>query len=147
MFKKIQKLVAPPTFADDELKTRTARLLNTTLFLMIAISLVMVPYLYLTTSGSIYTDPSTFLIGVVTVTLSIALMFALRRGHVQLTGIFLSLNLYGIAVVNAIFFGGVGSSNMVVFALTVAAAGLFLGGRGASGFCHIKHYWYWLAHW
>lgn len=134
MFDKIQQILAPPTFGDDELKTRTARLLNTILLLMIAVSAVMVPFLYLSSSDSIYEDPFTFVVGVFAVTLSTALLVVLRRGYIQATGIVLSLMLYAIVFVNAAFFGGISSSNVVGFALVIAAAGLLLGGQAAMIF-------------
>lgn len=131
MFEKIQQLLAPPTFADDELRTRTAKLLNTILLLMIVVSAVMIPTLYLTTAVSIYADPVTFVIGAVSVILSFILLTALRRGYIQLASMGLSLLIYGIAFVNAAYFGGVNSSNMVGFTLVIGVAGLLIGGRAS----------------
>jgi hypothetical protein len=134
MFDKIRKLFSPPTFENDVTQTRTARLLYTLLLLQIAVSITVGPLLFFTTSDVELVDLLTIALIIGVLGISLGLLAALHRGHVRPVGLVVLLMLFAVAFVNAVFFGGIRSSNVVGFALVIAVSGLLLGGNTALVF-------------
>ncbi len=132
MLEQIRRFLAAPRFADDEGKTRNAALLNTILVAVFAAGI----------GGGLFIaalNPARMLffssVGGLVAALSLALWFVMRSGYVKLTGVLLSLMLWG-AVTSLMCTGGGGLRATVGagYFLCIAVAGLLLGARAVTIF-------------
>lgn len=122
-YDRIRRLVAAPIFPGDPEKTRIAALLNTIL-LVILVLVAAIGIVALFSGG----NAGGWEIGAILV-LAAALLFGVRRGHVQAAAVTLSLALWGIITMNTWSDGGLrgpGASSMFG---VILIAGLLLGGR------------------
>jgi signal transduction histidine kinase len=124
MIERIQKLLAPPVFSDDEEKTRLAKLLN--LILIIVMLLVMVfsvPALVMTPE-----------IGRVAIELILAalagfMLLMLRRGYVRQAGFLFSLTIWAAVTYGTYEAGGFRGSIMSAYYGIILIAALMLGSQ------------------
>jgi methyl-accepting chemotaxis protein len=131
MWNRIRKLTAPPTFEGNEDKTRKAKLLNPILWAMLAILVVILPFLTVLSDKSPQRQISDALIVGVTMIGIAGLIWLMHRGRVQLSSILLSILLV-VAITFSIFqYGGIRGTMTSAYLLVILAAGLLIGGRGA----------------
>lgn len=122
------RLIAPPTFDDQEL-TERAQMVRRVVLLVTVVSSVLIAALA-------FTDPSGLVRGarslVVANVLAVVTLFVNARGRPTLAGwIFLSVMVAQIAL-NALSLGGIRSSGVQSLFIVVMLAGLMVGYRGAS---------------
>ena len=129
MWDNIKRLLSPPIFAGDEVKTRAAALLNAILWIFIAIC-IAAALLFLFLPNPEFSLP---LIGIFTLG-NAGLLWLLRRGRVAAASwVFLSIFWTFLAAVS-VFLGGTQSATFWAFIVVVVVAGLLLGGRGSIAF-------------
>lgn len=127
MFARIRQALAAPVFEDDEDKTRIARLLNSTLLILLATTV-------LGTAAVIAVEPPSewafsIAFGVVMTAITLALRAFLHRGHVRAIGTILALALWaGITLLLAVS-GGLGNTAVVAYFLLIGVTNLLLGKR------------------
>jgi len=123
MLERIKQVFAPPIF-DNEEKARVAALLNTMLFIVLAL-VIAFAVIALITEHSIarFALDSTFAL------LAVGLLLLLRRGRVQLAGFVLSFALWALVTVGTYLFGGLRASGASSYFGIVVIAGLLLGGK------------------
>jgi len=126
MLDRIKQLLAPPVFADDEDKTRIARLLNTLLlvFLVFTVAYSIVSICALPTPE--LTVP---IMGIVAL-LEVGALLLMRRGYVRAVSLLYSLVSWALVTGVSTFFGGVLGSTVFGYIVLTILAGLLLGGRG-----------------
>ena len=122
-----KKLLAAPTFEDDD-KTRTAWLLNTTLLVFALTGILIGPVSALL--DPVYALFSLVAAGMLSAACVIMLVF-LRRGHVRRVSqaflLFLLLLVTGVLVA----FGGIRSTLVILYFFGILLGGMLLGKRGA----------------
>lgn len=120
MFKQIRYFLAPPVFAGDEEKTRSAYLLN-----LITISSLVGTLLYslLATTERPYVG---LVVGVI-----LMAWFAMRRGYVRTASIALVGGIFGVLVIGVFTGGGVRAPGYSGFFIVILLAGLLLGWKAA----------------
>jgi len=117
---------------EDEDKTRAAGLVNAFLLTVLACAAlfpVAATLVRASVSGPIISLAS----GVATV-IVIGLLYLLRRGHVRLTGILLSLAVWGVFTAPIYAFDGIRDTAMTGYFFTLVMVSLMLGGRALFSF-------------
>jgi PAS domain S-box-containing protein len=114
-----QRLWAGPTFADEE-RQRVGRLLHTILLAGLVVCVVTGVVHLLAFEGT----GATVLIYPPTLTLCLALLAILYRGHVQLTGLLLLLSIWVLIVLSAVTDGGVHGPSLGGLVLVVIVSTL-----------------------
>jgi signal transduction histidine kinase len=119
---RLQRLVAPPVFEDDEEKTRIAGLLNLVLLIVMAmVILYSVPALVKTPElGRVLNE-------IVFLGLVVFMLVLLRSGHVRLAGFSLSFTLWAMITFGTYNIGGFHGSVMSSYFGVILIAGLLLG--------------------
>ncbi|HSJ56522.1 MAG TPA: methyl-accepting chemotaxis protein [Anaerolineae bacterium] len=120
---RLRQLLSPPLFPDDLEKTRIASLLNTIL-LVILILVALFGIAVLVTGGGANAAIEGIILALV-----VALLFALRRGHVHAAALVLSIALWGIVTLGTWMGGGLRGSGTSSLLGVILIAGLLLGGR------------------
>ncbi|MGO9019856.1 MAG: sensor histidine kinase [Syntrophobacteraceae bacterium] len=127
MLERLKTKLAPPIFADDEERTRIARLLNSMLFAALVMGLVFVPIGALT-KGSY---SGVLIIMGILIALTPVMLLLLRRGYVKSIGL-LVVSLFFIGAVCCVFVvGSIRSPIASLFMLCTVGGGLYFGNRGA----------------
>jgi signal transduction histidine kinase len=126
----IRQLLAPPVFEDED-KTRAAALLNTISLTALSLSMVFMIVAPIVSPNPVFSWVAT---GTLTLP-QLGALFLMRRGRVQLASTLLSLMLWLIVTLSAIFAGGVRSASFSIYTLVILIAGLLLGWR--AGFVFI----------
>jgi methyl-accepting chemotaxis protein len=125
MLELIRKLIAAPTFEDDE-KTRVARLLNAILFIILAAAVLYIPFpLFVEGRGLVEIAFEAILVA-----LCLGLLILLRLGYVRLAALILSLTLWGGITYGTAGGGGLTGSGIISLFGVVVIAGLLLGKYG-----------------
>lgn len=128
MLAVLKRWIRPPVF-DDEAKTHQAFLLHVILWALVFVPPPYVIYFILSTPDSI---PRALTQGMVGEGLTIFLMILLRRGHVRLASILQVITFWVFLTASAATGSGVrGEAYLLGYSLSIAAAGVLLGGRGA----------------
>jgi len=134
MWTVIRNWLTPPVF-DDPDKTRSARLLNTILLLIVILILVFVPLVYFLLSQSqMVPDPYLLIIGIVVITVSAFLFNLTRRGRIRLASFIITTTVFLLAIANVYRGGDVSKADTISLIIVVALAGVLLGGRWAVVF-------------
>jgi GAF domain-containing protein len=127
MIAQVRHLLAPPSFAGDEDKTRIAGILNTVLWLILA-------------GGVLYGffAPEALLRRVLYaggfLLFTLPLLFAARRGHLRFAGVALVGALWLVLTVSAAGTGGVRAPAFGMLVVVILSAGLLIGRRSAMLF-------------
>ena len=133
MLTQIKNLLTPPTFEDDEIKTRNARLLAILIVSGVVLGIVIMVPLVITAD-----DPSARIMGVGLVSIftliSGAVWVLLRRGQADLAGIIFLSTLFLIFTASLYAFGGLDNPISGGYLIVIFLAGLLLGGMGAFVF-------------
>jgi GAF domain-containing protein len=133
MWDNIRRLLAPPVFAGDEEKTRTAALLNTTLWTLMATASVAVLFFLFLPDAALYLPlVGVFILGYV------ASMWLMRRGRLSAASLLFLVSIWISMAAVSVFFGGTESAAYFGFMIVVVAAGLLLGGRGGIAFAGLS---------
>ncbi|MBN1659549.1 MAG: GAF domain-containing protein [Anaerolineae bacterium] len=133
MWDQIKRLLSPPVFAGDEDKTRTAVLLNTILWTLIATaSLALLFFLFLP-GGALYLP----LVGAFALGYAVS-MWLMRRGRVSAASLLLLASIWISMAGVCLFFGGTETPAYFGFMIVVVAAGLLVGGRAAIAFAGLS---------
>ncbi len=129
MFTHIKRLLAPPVFADEE-KTRIAALLN-------VIALGTGILMAVRAIGTILFQPNPYpfvLFAALGEMVMVGTLVVIRRGHIRFASLVSCLIAMGLATLSMAYFGGIRRPVYNLYLLTIASAGLLLGGRAAIGF-------------
>lgn len=129
MATKLRQLITPPVFADDEDKTRSARLLNATLWAVLALLLTAMPILLIfsdRTSRVMTAPPSMAMLMVTGWLLRLS-----HRGRVRLASLVLSSALLLIITFALYTFGGIRSPMTTGYLFIIVLVGFLMGGREA----------------
>jgi methyl-accepting chemotaxis protein len=134
MWNKIRELTAPPSFEHDAEKTRKAGLLNSILWAMLAILLVMLPFMTVLSRQ----DPARLLSNLLilggTILGIVGLIWLMHRGRVQLSSVLLSTLVVAAITFSIYQYGGIRGTMTSAYLLVIMTAGLLIGGRGALVF-------------
>ncbi|MBN1812509.1 MAG: hypothetical protein JXA14_11790 [Anaerolineae bacterium] len=124
-----RRWVTPPVFEGDEEKTRVASLLN-------VISFIIFGLVAIYTAITLVTAPDVVGLAIESsmIVVALALRRLMRRGHIRLASIILSLLLWAFISVGTYFYGGLLGSGLSSFFGVALVAGLLLGGRAAIVF-------------
>ncbi len=128
---RLKKMLAPPTFADEE-KTRIARLLNVILLVVILVNLsytLLIPALY---PAEILFIPLSLNFSQIIFTLGAFFLF--RRGFVRLTVLLLALFYWVTVSVTVYFSGGLDSVSFSAYILIIFFVGIILSKRAIFAF-------------
>src|SRR5262245_14481498 len=129
MYERLRTQLAPPTFADDEDKTRTAKWLNVSLLTCSAVAVVyclLAPFI----------DPmpaQAIAVNCVMLASYGGIRLLLRRGRVAFASILFSSLVWLIVTMTVVAYGSVLSPGLLNYFGTIAIVGLLLGGRAALG--------------
>jgi GAF domain-containing protein len=124
MFNRLKSFLTPPVYADEQ-KTRTARRLNN--FLIVLIALLTVQWLVRLQTDPIVSENMIIIAGLVI--LSVALLFVLRRGHVQLSSYILVITSWLAMSLLSWLNDGVNDTAFLVYIVIILAASLLSGWR------------------
>jgi PAS domain S-box-containing protein len=129
MLHRVQRLVAPPIFEGDEEKTYAAQLLHTALLTILAGTL-----LYSILAPLVATLVVRRLaIGGAMIGLLLAMLIALRRGHVRFASSATVAGIWVLLTFAALMSGGVRAPAFSGYVLVVLGAGILIGRRAAIG--------------
>jgi len=129
MLAQLRSWIAPPVFANDEERTRVARLLHIILIAVMALVMMFsVPAFLLTPEfGRILIE---IFLGV----WALLMLLLLRRGHVYLAGFLLSFTLWAVVSYGTYEAGGFRGSTMSAYFGIILIAELLLGSRAGAIF-------------
>jgi PAS domain S-box-containing protein len=130
MLDKVKGLLAPPTFEDDEDKTRVAGLLHIMLLSVMVLGVVLAP-VGLLLEGSY---PGVIAIFGTMPALALLLWFWARRGHIVSTSVVLALLLFFAAAAAVCVVGSIRAPVASAFFVAVVVAGVLIGHRGTIAF-------------
>jgi PAS domain S-box-containing protein len=129
MMNHVRRLVAPPIFEDDQEKTYAAGLLHTALLSILAGTLLysllapfVVPFFV-----------RRLAIDAVMIGLLLAMLLALRRGHVRFASYTTVAGIWMLLTLTALISGGVRAPALSGYVIVVLSAGLLIGRRAAIG--------------
>ncbi len=129
MLAQLRSWIAPPVFADDEEKTRVARLLHIILItVMVLVMIFSVPAFLLTP------EIGRILIELFLGAWALLMLMLLRRGHVYLAGFLLSFTLWAVVSYGTYEAGGFRGSTMSAYFGIILIAELLLGSRAGAIF-------------
>jgi len=133
MWDNIRRLLAPPVFAGDEEKTRTAALLNAVLWIFIAGFVAFVPIaLFLPTL--VQALPIMGLLMLV----YIVSLWLMHRGHLSAASLLPLTGLWAMMIAVSVFYGGTQIGSYFASIVVVIAAGLLLSGRWGIAFAGLS---------
>jgi GAF domain-containing protein len=132
MFEKVGPLFAPPSLEGRE-KSRVAALLNTVLWMTIALMLLATPIFIFLNETRQDMWMSLAVVGGFIIA-GIALVGVLHRGYVYIAGTLFTVLIWITATVGIVIFGGVRSSITPGYLLTIALAAALLGKWGVLAF-------------
>jgi GAF domain-containing protein len=133
MWDNIRRLLAPPVFAGDEEKTRTAALLNAVLWIFIAGFVAFVPIaLFLPTL--VQALPIMGLLMLVYV----VSLWLMHRGHLSAASLLPLTGLWAMMIAVSVFYGGTQIGSYFASIVVVIAAGLLLSGRWGIAFAGLS---------
>lgn len=129
MLAHLRSLFAPPVFADDEEKTRIARLLHLILITVMALVMMFsVPAFVMTP------EIGRILIEIILGVWALLMLVLLRRGYVALAGFLLSFTLWAVVSYGTYEAGGFRGSTMSAYFGIILIAELLLGTRAGIVF-------------
>lgn len=124
MVAQLRRWMTPPVFAEDEEKTRIARLLYIILIVVMALVMMFsVPAFLLTP------EIGRILIEILLAIWAVLMLILLRRGHVYLAGFLLSFTLWAVVSYGTYEAGGFRGSTMSAYFGIILIAELLLGSR------------------
>ncbi|HFD39988.1 MAG TPA: hypothetical protein ENJ31_09135, partial [Anaerolineae bacterium] len=136
MWTRIERIWTAPVFEDEALTTWAARLLNTTLWFLLAASLGV--FLLVVAMVGV---PATFAEGFVAyaaLATSVVIgffLFLLHRGRLRLVSVLLPLLIWSLTAFWILTQSGIaGDSSILTLAIVIVLAALLLGGRGVAIF-------------
>jgi PAS domain S-box-containing protein len=129
MLTRLGRLFAPPVFEDED-QTHSASLLNTILFILVA----MTAALALTARLAFKNPFPIWIVSVLLMALWLNSLYLIRRGWVRLIAWVVVLHLWGFITFAAIAFGGAGGPIVINYFTAILIAGLVLGSRVGIGF-------------
>ncbi|HNT74911.1 MAG TPA: GAF domain-containing protein [Anaerolineae bacterium] len=129
----IKRLLTPPVFAGDEQKTHVAALLNTILWIFIAVCIAAGFFFVFLPNPEL----SLPLVGGFLLSNG-ALLWLMRRGQVSSASMMFLVVFWFLMLAVSFFLGGTQSATYWSFVVIVVAAGLLLGGRGAIAFAGLS---------
>jgi GAF domain-containing protein len=127
MLTRLRQALAAPVFEDEE-TTRTARLLNTTLLILLVVGTLVPPILVLVepTGATL-----TLVAGAIMAILAVALLILTHRGRIQTASLVLSSVMFAILTASVYTFGIKHDYSVTAYFLIIVMAGLLMGGRAA----------------
>ena len=129
MLAQLRSWISPPVFADDEEKTRIARLLYIILITVMALVMMFsVPAFLLTP------EIGRILIEIMLALWAVLMLILLRRGYVYLAGFLLSFTLWAVVSYGTYEAGGFRGSTMSAYFGIILIAELLLGSRAGAVF-------------
>jgi len=130
---QIRQTFTPPTFVDDEDRTRSARLLHFGLIIFLVISVLALPAILLAYGLPTSLDESyTLLTGGIMVILSAGLLVAARGGYTRQAGIALVTMVWLPMAVWIVSIAGLTTDNsVIILPLVITLAGLLVGPHAA----------------
>ena len=136
MWTKMKRWLAPPVFVDEN-KTRSARLLNLILLILIVSTILYIPLTFILTEDGTF-NAYTILVGLLAITISIGLLVAVRRGQVRSASFIITTTMFLLASTNILQIGDVSRSATVGLILVITIAGVLLDGRWAMIFAALS---------
>ncbi len=134
LFGRLKRALRPPVFINDEVKTRKAALLNSILLTALVISALY-------TISIIFTSVNPLLGFSITTVLQGTLIYsliAIRQGHVEFVGYFMtSLIWLYVAISNALF-GNIVNPILPSFIIVIFVAGIVIDNRAAAVFAGLS---------
>jgi methyl-accepting chemotaxis protein len=130
MWNRIQKVITPPFFEQDEEKTRKARLLNSIVWPLLVLVIAATPVM-LAIDQNIESRRFTMMVmGAVTPAI-VGTILLMRRGHVQAAGALLSFSILIVLTLSLYQYGGIRNTAGTGYLLVILMAGLLMGRLGA----------------
>ena len=129
-----KQLIAPPVFEDED-QTRKAKLLNAMQLILLGVMVAITPVLLILGPDDALTNLSILVPAIGSL---IVLLYLLRHGHVELSGMVLVAMLWFIVTLNSWIYGGIRNSTNSSYFILVAIASLLWGGRATlawGGWC------------
>ena len=130
MLERIRKIIAPPVFENDEDKTRVAALLNTVLWSLLGVLVVinvLLGIINLLTGQA----PPDLSISLVAVAMFAGMLVLIRQGFVRGISYLMSFSITGIIMFSIVRSPTVNPATLSGLLISIIMAGLFAGGRGA----------------
>ncbi len=127
---RLGRLANAPVFPDDQEKTRIAGLLN--VILLVVLSLIALFSLVTLLSGP--GDVANLAVEGIILALVLVLLGVMRRGHVRLAALVLSVSLLAVISAGTWLAGGLRGSGASSYFGIILIAGLLLGGRAGIAF-------------
>ena len=130
MFERIKKLFIPPTFENDEEKTRSAALLNTILWWLLGVLISINLLISIVNLLSGQAPPDLF-ISLIAGAIFAGMLVLVHQGFVRGISYLLALTITGIILFSIVRSATVNPATLSGLLISVVLAGLFAGGRGA----------------
>lgn len=124
MFSRLQSILAPPTFPDDEIKTRQARLLNVVLLLMLAVLPLLMLGDWLGKS-SIWAA----LLDIPAFGICLLWLYLMHRGHVKMVGYGLMISMFILLTAGIVTMGTIRSPDTAGYLVIIVIVGLLFSSR------------------
>ncbi|MDF1513455.1 MAG: GAF domain-containing protein [Anaerolineae bacterium] len=135
MWAAIKRFFSPPVFEGDEDKTRSAQMLNTLLWLVLAGVLIFATSVAFTLQNEM--EPLVILIAVVLGMVTVTLFILLRRGYVLPVGIILALTLWLGFTIPMFNFAGLHDTAITGYFFIITMVGVLAGWRSMLFFSGI----------
>ena len=118
-----KQIIAPPVFEDED-QTRKAKLLNAMQLILLGVMVVITPVLLILGPDDALTNLSILVPAIGSL---LVLLYLLRHGHVELSGIVLVAMLWFIVTLNSWIYGGIrNSTNNSYFILVGLIKSIFM---------------------
>ena len=129
----LSQTLSAPVFADKD-KTRSAKILNAILLLLLAVALT-----YSLIAPIVDPNPALALAANGGMSLLyVILLWLVRRGQVKFVSRLFSIVIWGLITMTTIMYGGINTPGIFNYFSGILLAGLLLGGRGAIGFAGLS---------
>jgi len=144
-YHRIKRLLAPPTFEDEE-KTRAAMILGIILWSVVVVVSILI-IAWLVTGKSHELGPYVFAANSIIIAVAIGLLFLIRSGYVKSAGFAFVAFCWSNITFQAFTSDGVRGSAAIIYITIMVLAGLLLGWRASFGIAVLSALSIWiLAH-
>ncbi|MBN1992445.1 MAG: STAS domain-containing protein [Anaerolineae bacterium] len=129
-----KQIIAPPVFENED-QTRKAKLLNTMQLILLGVMVSVIPILLFLDPRDALTNLSLLVPPIGTI---IVLLYLLRRGHIEFSGMLLMIMLWLVITINSWIYGGIRNGAHNSYFIIVAIASLLWGARATlswGGWC------------
>ena len=133
VFVTIRRLVAPPHFEGDDEKSRVAALINATLWTMLAVALLALPFLWLTAGP----ERGLPVIGMFVLMVA-GMLTLLHQGQVKLAGVLYSFFMFVVGTYVMMVSGGATTPAVGSYFAVMIIAGVLVGGWTAFAFAGLS---------